>query len=144
MFINLIFLQKLTIHVFPKLKELPNQPFNLALEHLHIFVCEELEYLPEQIWESLQSLRTLWIYDCKGLQWLPEGIRHLTSLEYLGIWGCEGLRCLPEGIRHLTSLENLDIRGCPTLKERCKEGTGEDWDKIAHIPKLEIGISDSD
>jgi structure-specific endonuclease subunit SLX1 len=45
---------------------------------------------------------------------------------------------LPEGIRHLTSLEVLDIYECPTLKERCKEGTGDDWDKIAHIPKVDI------
>jgi structure-specific endonuclease subunit SLX1 len=106
--------------MFPKLKELPNEPFNLALEILEIYSCNELESLPEQIWESLQSLRILQIRKCKGL------------------------RCLPEGIRNLTSLENLTIERCPTLEERCKEGTGEDWDKIAHIPKLEIGISDSD
>jgi hypothetical protein len=52
--------------------------------------------------------------------------------------GCERLKCLPEGIRHLTALDSLTIRRCPTLTERCKEGTGEDWDKIAHIPKLKF------
>jgi hypothetical protein len=109
-----MFLQTLKIHNFPKLKELPNEPFNLALEILKIINCDELESLPEQIWESLQSLRSLKI-DC-----------------------CKGLRCLPEGIRHPTSLESLTIEECPTLKERCKEGTGEDWYKIAHIPKLDI------
>ncbi|WJX58258.1 hypothetical protein P8452_43729 [Trifolium repens] len=114
MFTNLTFLQTLKIRNFPKLKELPNEPFNLALEILKIFNCDELESLPEQIWESLQSLRSLKI-DC-----------------------CKGLRFLPEGIRHLTSLESLTIVECPTLKERCKEGTGEDWYKIAHIPKLDI------
>ncbi|KAK2430332.1 putative disease resistance protein RGA1 [Trifolium repens] len=103
MFTNLMFLQTLKIHKFPKLKELPNEPFNLALETLKIFNCDELEYLPEKIWESLQSLRSLEV-DC-----------------------CKGLRCLPEGILHLTSLESLTIVECPTLKERCKEGTGEDW-----------------
>ncbi|KAK2376504.1 putative disease resistance protein RGA1 [Trifolium repens] len=115
MFTNLTFLQTLQIRNFPKLKELPNEPFNLALEILKISRCNELESLPEQIWESLQSLRSLEIENCKGLQ------------------------CLPEGIRHLTSLEVLDINGCPTLEERCKEGTGVDWDKIAHIPQLKIG-----
>ncbi|CAJ2652554.1 unnamed protein product [Trifolium pratense] len=114
MFTNLTFLQTLKIFGFSKLKELPNEPFNLALEHLSISNCDELESLPEQIWESLQSLRSLKIVNCKGLRWLPEGIRHLTSLAF------------------------LDIIECPTLKERCKEGTGEDWDKIAHIPKLNI------
>ncbi|GAU47687.1 hypothetical protein TSUD_245770 [Trifolium subterraneum] len=76
---------------------------------------DELESLPKQNWESLQSLRIIEIWHCKGLRWLPEGIRHVTSLEV------------------------LDINGCPALEERCKEGTGEDWDKIAHIPELYIG-----
>ncbi|WJX58384.1 hypothetical protein P8452_43847 [Trifolium repens] len=118
-FANLTLLQTLEIFDFPKLKELPNEPFNLTLVHMKISLCNELESLPEQIWESLQSLQSLTISNCKGLRCLPEG-----------------LRCLPKGIRHLTSLEVLTIRGCPTLEKRCKEGTGKDWDKIAHIPKL--------
>jgi len=85
-----------------------------SLQSLYISIWNELESLPEQNWEGLQSLRTL------------------------SIWSCKELRCLPEGIRHLTSLEALNIVGCPTLEERCKEGTGEDWDKIAHIPKLHL------
>jgi len=101
MFKNLTSLQSLSVSYFPKLKELPNEPFNPALTKLSIWNCNELESL-------------------------PEGIRHLTSLRTLWIWDCKGLRCLPEGIRHLTSLELLKIIDCPTLKERCKEGTGED------------------
>jgi Leucine-rich repeat (LRR) protein len=111
---NLSWLQTLKVDHFPKLKELPNESFNLALERLEISYCDELESLPEQIWEGMQSLQTMSIHYCKGL------------------------RCLPEGIRHLTSLEVLIIDKCPTLKERCMEGTGEDWDKIRHIPKLII------
>ncbi|AES98639.1 putative P-loop containing nucleoside triphosphate hydrolase, leucine-rich repeat domain, L [Medicago truncatula] len=114
MFKNLTSLQSLRIYNFPKLKELPNETFNPALTLLCICYCNELESLPEQNWEGLQSLRTLHIYSC------------------------EGLRCLPEGIRHLTSLELLTIIGCRTLKERCKKRTGEDWDKISHIPKIQF------
>jgi len=116
MFKNLTSLQSLIVHDFPELKELPNEPFNPALTHLYIYGCNELESLPEQNWEGLQSLRTLKIRNC------------------------EGLRCLPEGIRHLSSLELLSIIGCSTLEERCKEGTGEDWDKIAHIPKIKFEL----
>ncbi|CAJ2652433.1 unnamed protein product [Trifolium pratense] len=92
MFTNLTFLQKLTIENFPKLKELPYQPFNQALEYLEISQCDELVSLPEKIWESLQSLRSLKIDNCKGLRWLPKGIRHLTSLEVLKIYGCPTLK----------------------------------------------------
>lgn len=99
---------------FLKLMELPNEPFNRDLEHLCINRCGELESLPELIWEGLQSLQTIDIVQC------------------------EALRSLPEGIRHLTSLEVLTISGCSTLKKRCEEERGEDWDKIAHIPKLMI------
>jgi structure-specific endonuclease subunit SLX1 len=106
-------LQTLIVTNFPKLKELPNEPLNLALERLEISRCGDLESLPEQIWEGLQSLRTIEISSC-------------------------GLRSLPECIRDLTSLEVLTISDCPTLKERLKEGTGEDYEKVAHIPKFGI------
>ncbi|XP_057427089.1 putative disease resistance protein RGA1 [Lotus japonicus] len=113
---SLACLKNLDIYAFPRLKELPGELFNnlIALEHLEIRRCDELESLPEQGWEGLRSLRTL----------------HFSN--------CEGLRSLPDGVRHLTSLETLTIWGCPTLKERCKEETGADWYKIAHVPQLEI------
>ncbi|KEH40164.1 putative P-loop containing nucleoside triphosphate hydrolase, leucine-rich repeat domain, L [Medicago truncatula] len=113
-FRNFTSLQTLSVGNFQNLKELPNERFNLALEHLQISCCCELEYLPEKIWGGLQSLQSM-------------------RISY-----CERLKCLPDGIRHLTALDSLTIVGCPTLTERCKEGTGEDWDKIAHIPKLKI------
>ncbi|KAK2430216.1 hypothetical protein P8452_43657 [Trifolium repens] len=99
---NLTSLQTLTISDFLKLMELPNEPFNLALEHLCINRCGELESLPEQLWEGTLFLRTIDIVQC------------------------EGLRSLPEGIRQLASLEVLTIRGCSTLKKRCEEQRGED------------------
>ncbi|KAI5435145.1 hypothetical protein KIW84_021828, partial [Lathyrus oleraceus] len=114
MFRKLTCLQSLEINSFSNLKELPNEPFNLALDSLQVSSCKDIESLPEKIREGLQSLRTLTINYCKEL------------------------RCLPEGIRHLTSLEVLDIYDCPTLEERCKKETGKDWNKIAHIPNIII------
>jgi len=111
---NLTCLQTLAISDFLKLMELPNEPFSQALEHLCINRCGKLESLPEQIWEGPRSLRTI------------------DTVE------CEALRSLPEGIRYLTSIEVLTIRGCSALKKRCEEEIGEDWEKIAHIPKLLI------
>ncbi|XP_057441488.1 putative disease resistance protein RGA1 [Lotus japonicus] len=107
-------LRTLRIYSSEVLKELPNELFkNLNnLDHLQIVYCRKLESLPEQGWEGLRSLRTL------------------------QIWDCGELKSLPDGVRHLTSLQLLSIAFCPALAERCKEGTGEDWDKIAHVPNL--------
>ncbi|KAJ1437583.1 P-loop containing nucleoside triphosphate hydrolase [Sesbania bispinosa] len=138
---NLTCLQKLVIYSFPELKELSTELFNLiALDDLKFSVCDALESLPEQGWEGLCSLRHLKFYKCGGLRSLPddhcwEGLRSLRHLEF---YECGGLRSLADGIQHLTSLDKLKIWFCPTLKKRCKEGTGEDWDKIAHIPHKDI------
>jgi hypothetical protein len=111
---NLLSLKTLRLSKFLKLTQLPNEPSSPALEHLIIDCCHKLESLPDQIWEGSRSLRTITIINCNAL------------------------RSLPEGIRLLTSLKVLTISGCPILKERCKEETGEDWYKIAHIPNLDI------
>ncbi|GAU26354.1 hypothetical protein TSUD_101880 [Trifolium subterraneum] len=39
----------------------------------------------------------------------------------------------PNGI----AIMNLKIYGCPKLIERCKQNTGSDWYKIAHISNVE-------
>ncbi|KAM4087785.1 hypothetical protein ACB094_07G022100 [Castanea mollissima] len=73
------------------------------------------------------------------LESLPEEwFKNLTSLETLYIQSCPNLTSLPEGMRHLTSLQRLEIAYCPQLKQRCEKGNGEDWDKISHIPNLDI------
>ncbi|KAF7811721.1 putative disease resistance protein RGA1 [Senna tora] len=108
-------LKSLRISRCSKLKELPTQFKSLhALEKLVLFSCDELECIPEQVLEALNSLRTLYISDCRAL------------------------KCLPESIQHLTSLEFLSINRCSILEERCKEGSGEDWYKIQHIPNIKM------
>nr|XP_023900465.1 putative disease resistance protein RGA4 isoform X2 [Quercus suber] len=82
---------------------------------------------------KLKFLRLSFIQELKSL---PEELfKNLTSLERLVILFCPNLTSLPEGMSHLTSLL---INGCPQLKQRCKKEKGEDWDKISHIPYLEI------
>ncbi|KAL4285912.1 hypothetical protein AHAS_Ahas19G0033600 [Arachis hypogaea] len=115
-----------------------------SLATLEIVSCRELKELPSDI-TKLTALSDLIIEDCRKLECLPEqGWKGLSSLRKLSIFGCHSLASLPEGVRHLTSLQSLTIGGCPALRERCKEGTGEDWHKIAHIPKVYLGDSDSD
>ncbi|KAF7844262.1 putative disease resistance protein RGA1 [Senna tora] len=66
-----------------------------ALEKLVFFYCDELECIPEQVLEALNSLRTLEIDMCIALMCLPEVIQHLTSLEVstvLSTWTAFRLR----------------------------------------------------
>ncbi|KAI6683801.1 hypothetical protein NL676_029714 [Syzygium grande] len=108
-------LRSVDFYKLPKLASLPQWLLQASnLEHLSIRGCDNLKALPEQI-EALQSLRELQIRSCPSLTSLPEGMRRLASLTYLG------------------------ISDCPELERRCKRDGGEDWDKIAHIPRIEFG-----
>ena len=98
----------------------------------------ELESLPEEWFKNRTSLESLQIRECHNLTSLPEWMSHLTSLQRLQINDCPNLASLPEWMSHLTSLQGLEIAGCCQLKQRCKKENGEDWDKISHIPNLQI------
>lgn len=85
------------------------------------------------------SLTLLWINRCSNLKMLDyEGLCLLPSLERLHLLNCQKLKCLPkEGLP--TSLSVLAVEGdCQELKQRCQKLKGEDWPKIAHIPRVYI------
>ncbi|KAM4097728.1 hypothetical protein ACJW30_07G023500 [Castanea mollissima] len=87
----------------------------------------------------LSKLKVLRLWEIQELESLPEEwLKNLTSLETLNICDCPNLTSLPEGMSHLTSLQRLTIMDCPQLKQRCEKENGEDWDKISHIPNVDI------
>ncbi|KAJ6844559.1 putative disease resistance protein RGA2 [Iris pallida] len=107
------------------------------LTNLKIVDCDGLECFPDSALPA--SLQTLAINNCAGLRSLPEDLREVRSLETLVISNCPRMATLPEkGLPEM--LQELHIRECPLLKERCEEGRGRDWEKIAHIPRVHIDI----
>nr|XP_010918015.1 putative disease resistance protein RGA1 [Elaeis guineensis] len=130
-----------------------------ALEDLQISCCFALNCLPEVVM-YMSSLRTLSLRNnrnLKSLEWgrmeplftalcnleiggsprltaLPRWVGGLTSLQFLSLWFCDSLAMLPD----LPALRGLRIEYCPLLARRCERGRGDDWPKIAHIPKISI------
>ncbi|XP_072974690.1 putative disease resistance protein RGA4 isoform X3 [Typha angustifolia] len=114
----------------------------MSLKHLTIKRVEDTISLPESIRHLLTSLESLEIDRCKSLATLPEWLGELCSLRSLEIKGCRLIDHLPESIQRLTALETLHIRQCSESLEKCTEKeTGEDWDKISHIPNIRISTS---
>jgi hypothetical protein len=148
----------------PELESFPEEGLPSNLEELEIFNCDKLfSRRREWRWHSLRKLREFRVGShCEESRnfpeeaWLPstlthlqissfrnlkllngKGFQHLTSLKSLWLQNCNELQCSPEeGLP--TSLFELIISGCPLLGKRCEEEKGEDWDKIAAIPYIEI------
>ncbi|XP_028802646.1 putative disease resistance protein RGA4 [Neltuma alba] len=157
-------LSELRIRDCPQMESLPEGGLPSKLTHLSISKCpklfacrmqwglhdydflRELSIIGDDVVESLPkpgllptSLTFLWIGNCSNLRMLDyKALCESPCLKHLTIMNCSRLECLPmEGLP--TSLCSLQISGaCPTLKQRCQKPEGEDWEKIAHIPRVDI------
>ncbi|CAK8536971.1 unnamed protein product [Lathyrus sativus] len=135
------------LHSLKRLSIRRCQKFNLSesfqyltcLEELIIKSCPEIEGLHEAL-QQMCALQSLTLGDLPNLASLPEWLGNLGLLHKLEIYNCPKLTCLPISIQRLTSLKRLEIYNCRELEKRCKENTGEDWHKIAHIPDIYIGV----
>ncbi|KAJ1266095.1 hypothetical protein BS78_08G125000 [Paspalum vaginatum] len=128
-------LEFLTISNCTALQQLPEQLEGLcSLHHLEIIYSPALTHLPESM-QCLTSLRSLKLCGCEALTHLPESLGELSALRRLHIQTCDGLTSLPHFIQRL-ALEELKISYIPELFRRCREGLGEDWHLVSHIPYL--------
>ena len=144
---SLIALRMLAIRNCPSLIYLsPSIKLLTTLEVLLIEDCEKLDQFMDgeaegqEDTQSFGSLRILSFISLPGLKALPRWLLHGTTsntLHQLYISDCPNFRAMSEtGLQKLTHLQKLEIEDCPELIERCKPETGEDWQKIAHIPEI--------
>ncbi|RWR75836.1 putative disease resistance protein RGA4 [Cinnamomum micranthum f. kanehirae] len=113
-----------------------------SLERLRIWNNNEFAHAAHEL-SFLTSLQSMWLDGCHGLKSLPEGIGNLTSLRELIIHSCPEMVSFPRELQRLSALKELIIYEChPSLEIRCTKDTGEDWDKIQHIPSVKINGRD--
>ncbi|KAL7122724.1 hypothetical protein ACP275_01G061700 [Erythranthe tilingii] len=135
-----------------------------SLEELEILRCRELVELPEEGIKHLHSLKKVFLYGLPKMVCVPKALSHLssslqslhlsclpqlsslpewlgdmTSLQLLQIVMCRKVASLPASIQGMTKLQLLQVLACPEMERRCETEKGEDWHKIVHIPRLDIG-----
>ncbi|KAA3464550.1 disease resistance protein RGA2-like [Gossypium australe] len=133
-------LTKLTIGGFSE--ELQEFPFlSASFRDLNLIGWEKLKSLPPQL-QFLTALEDLRIREFQGIEALPEWLGNLSSLRSLGIYSCNKLMYLPsvDVMRSLNKLEEISIGDCPQLRTRCKRESGPEWSKISHIPRIKFNI----
>ncbi|GLT32748.1 hypothetical protein SLA2020_073920 [Shorea laevis] len=127
-------LQSISIWNCKILKSLPDLDCINNLVRLHIYGCEVLEFLPEELglctpnlnslvirWcenfkslsntmYQLKSLQNIWIQACPSIEFIPDGglPPNLTNLQ---LENCENLKCVPNTMYQLTLLQNLSLSG---------------------------------
>ena len=125
------------LDAFPSLSSI--QHLHTSLESLRLWGWAKLNSLPDEI-QHFTSLEYLYVHNFDGLEALPEWLGDFSSLQRLGFWDCKNLMYLPtsQAMQRLTKLQSLVIYSCPKLGERCAEGSGAEWSKIAHIPDVKV------
>ncbi|WKA00307.1 hypothetical protein VitviT2T_018675 [Vitis vinifera] len=134
-------LSSLNISGLPNLKSLDSKGLQqlTSLTTLSISDCPKFQSFGEEGLQHLTSLEKLKMDSLPVLESLREvGLQHLTSLKKLSISNCPHLQCLTKE-RLPNSLSRLKIKSCPLLEHGCRFEKGQDWEYIAHIPRIVIG-----
>lgn len=133
---NLSALRSLYISTCPSLTSLPPNMMHLtALQDLHISGCENFNFGYQAPCEfRLRKLVLCCLIVVEELpEWLIKG--SAETLKSLNLEFCPVLVELPVCLKNFSALQEIWILGCPLLGGKCEPG-GDDWYKIAAIPKV--------
>ncbi|TKW29266.1 hypothetical protein SEVIR_3G384900v4 [Setaria viridis] len=99
---------------------------------------EMLDAIEPWLLRNCTSLQHLWISKV-NLESLPLSLSELSSLETLRLYDSDQLRSLPNVP---SSLQTLFIQKCHSeLRKKASERGSLEWNKISHIPHVQIGRS---
>ncbi|KAF2307992.1 hypothetical protein GH714_034149 [Hevea brasiliensis] len=134
---------KMWLDLFASKYEMPP-----ALETLIIEDCENLNLTMEEGKTDHDlarfNLQRLILKKLPELVEFPEWLLRgsTNTLQLLKLEWCRNLKELPACLQNIVSLQQIVIEDCDELSERCERGKGEDWSKIAHIPKIVLDGSE--
>ena len=101
------------------LKGLPHNYNSCALQSLRVEMRKSVRCFPNG-GELPTTLEALHIYNCENLEYLPDGImmhhNSSCSLKYFIIGGCGSLKSFPKGVSLPSTLKQLLISQCSNLE----------------------------
>ncbi|KAL3506217.1 hypothetical protein ACH5RR_031599 [Cinchona calisaya] len=119
-----------TLGKLPQLRSLLLLPGSYMGKEL---ICHELGF---------PRLEKLWLVELPNLCCWRVDKGGMANLSSLLIYGCHELEMIPDGLKHVAGLKELYIKAMPTTFVRRIKVVygrqGEDFDKIQHIPSIEI------
>ncbi|KAF8017899.1 hypothetical protein BT93_H2957 [Corymbia citriodora subsp. variegata] len=116
--------------------------FSLNLRTLVIYNFEQVMELLRCLKDLAYTLESFSVYDCPSLTNVPKWLPNHTRLRLIYLIRCPNLLSMPQGIQSLTTLKELCIEHCGELSKRCEPQIGKDWNKIVHVPRIQLDLID--
>ncbi|KAK3405648.1 hypothetical protein EUGRSUZ_K01877 [Eucalyptus grandis] len=111
-----------------------------SLERLRI-KGSSLMLIPEKKSSFPSRLRRLSISNFEQVMELLQCLNECAcTLESFCIFDCPSFMAIPEWLPNHTRLREIILIRCPNLS-RCQQTIGEDWSKIAHVPRVQLDLA---
>ncbi|KAF7850701.1 hypothetical protein BT93_L5102 [Corymbia citriodora subsp. variegata] len=140
-FVELIALEYFNIDNCKLMLEKENNSISFSnLRTLAITRFEQVMELLQCLDKSAYTLKSFSVQDCPSFMAVPEWLLNHAHLRIIHLIRCPNLSSMPQGVQSLIALKELWVNHCNELSKRCQPTTGEDWPKIAHIPRIELDL----